>query len=243
MKKCAIKTIESHPLRGMDFLVELNWSHNSITALDDSTFAGAKALDTLLLYDNQISSIAIGTFSLPNLKKLDLSENKLHQISPRLFASASALKFLSLASNPMQQQEKLVLPWGILEFRFVPFGAIDITWYESLPSLRILKLGQCATNVVIWPERSMPSIHTLELTPKSGFADGNVFLADLEKFPNLHDAKFTINTFKFGVRVNNVRGIVPNIHKLIINDVAVTRLDALFKDPSLKAFNNVRGIR
>lgn len=217
MRQCGIAHIEDNSLRGMHHLTELIWNNNGITSLGPNTFSGAPLLEDIFLQYNLISTIAEGTFSVPHLRTLILANNRLQIISHMLFGAAPKLKRLSLAYNPLRLEETFFLPADIEILLFVPYGSINIQWFQSFKSLKVLILGQCDTNFVVWPTIKMLSLHTLELLPNYGFGDEGHIIRSLALFPSLHTAKYTIHTFFNGVGTVTTRQYTAHSHSVPMN--------------------------
>lgn len=92
--------LESTFLRSAPHLTELRLQKNSIRELQPDAFLNSSSLLTLLLYDNQISSLHETNFRhLGNLSHLDLNNNLIRSIPHGAWTGTNRLTYLNLGSN------------------------------------------------------------------------------------------------------------------------------------------------
>lgn len=123
-------------LNGTD-LVHLDASHNVITTVDDSNFAGVPNLETLNLRSNKIAVLPTNAFAgLRNLRKIDLSHNKLTKITGNVFSTMPNLRELILSHNHYLNET---------------FGRSDIDLYVVLgvtTQLQVLRIETSNLNAI-----------------------------------------------------------------------------------------------
>ncbi|CAH2269576.1 leucine-rich repeat neuronal protein 2-like [Pararge aegeria] len=85
----------------------LNLSRNNLTKIQFSLILKSETLAELLLNSNQINEIALNALRLANLKRLDLSDNKLEVIHAGTFDHINNLEYLNLANNKFATFEKI----------------------------------------------------------------------------------------------------------------------------------------
>lgn len=89
----------------------LDLSVNSVTNLPDNGFSSLRSLNTLLLQENALGSLADRSFvGLQSLRVLNMSSNRLSALPPELFQSPRILQHLYLQNNSLK-----VLAPGLLE--------------------------------------------------------------------------------------------------------------------------------
>lgn len=107
LSRNSISKIEDHPFSLMPHLLHLDLSSNSLTVLNFDTFTGLKELKELLLFGNQIVLISPGAFSgLQSLLKVYLSGNRLTELPLGLYTDPGGprnLTFLDVSSNRISE--------------------------------------------------------------------------------------------------------------------------------------------
>ncbi|XP_022119600.2 protein artichoke [Pieris rapae] len=84
---------------GLFFIVELDISHQRLTSIGDFAFVGLDMLEVLMLNNNKIQNVSKSSFdSLRNLRRLDLSDNQIHDLNFEVFYLLK-LQFLSIRGN------------------------------------------------------------------------------------------------------------------------------------------------
>lgn len=79
----------------------LDLSSNNLTDIVKVNMLQSQTMKTLMLNKNNIINIEPNSFSLPNLTHLDLSDNYLEFIEPKIFDNVINLIYLNLASNKL----------------------------------------------------------------------------------------------------------------------------------------------
>ncbi|KAL6435820.1 hypothetical protein ACFW04_005592 [Cataglyphis niger] len=102
LRECRIDRIDSEALAGLTNLVELDLSHNLLTAVPSSSFTDTPFLRDLVLANNPFDKIRSHAFkSTPNLVKLDLSHTQLVEIESKGFVGLELLESLKLNNNQL----------------------------------------------------------------------------------------------------------------------------------------------
>lgn len=100
MKNCTMQEINRDALKGLQVLIELDFSYNHLRVLHPGTFAGLTKLRTLILNNNEIETIEDFLFeNLPFLVKLELKENRLHYVGLQAFVNTGKMQSIFLDSN------------------------------------------------------------------------------------------------------------------------------------------------
>lgn len=86
LRSCRIGQIDDLAFKGLTNLIELDLSHNLLTAIPSGTFQDIPSLRDLILSHNPIQKIDSRTFkTVPGLVKLDLSYCELQMVAPKAF--------------------------------------------------------------------------------------------------------------------------------------------------------------
>ncbi|CAH2046856.1 unnamed protein product, partial [Iphiclides podalirius] len=85
----------------------LDMSSNGLKALRSGNFLRSNSLQELVLKNNEIADIEAGALKFPELKRLDLSNNRLERINGDIFKSIRKLEYLNLADNNFVSFTKL----------------------------------------------------------------------------------------------------------------------------------------
>lgn len=102
LRSCRLGQIHDLAFRGLTNLVELDLSHNLLTAVPSVTLSHITLLRDLTLAKNPIQKIEGHAFTtVPNLVKLDLSHCDLHTIAPQAFEGLLLLHALKLNGNKL----------------------------------------------------------------------------------------------------------------------------------------------
>ncbi|XP_070784548.1 transforming growth factor beta activator LRRC33 [Enoplosus armatus] len=106
-----IQTLQDHSLLSYPSLNTLSLACNRLEKLESNTFQDSKLLDSLNLANNnlcigyQVTSYALKT--LPRLRALDLSENKLDdEMVATLLQNLTSLEYLNLSGNLLQRLDE-----------------------------------------------------------------------------------------------------------------------------------------
>ena len=83
-------------------LLTLDLHGNSIRTLETHAFRGLRALRDLLLYDNALVTLAVGSMAGVGVLNLDLSRNRITAFEDAAFATSS-VRHLGLDSNSMER--------------------------------------------------------------------------------------------------------------------------------------------
>ncbi|XP_076749373.1 leucine-rich repeat, immunoglobulin-like domain and transmembrane domain-containing protein 2 [Xylocopa sonorina] len=102
LRECRIDRIDNEALAGLTNLVELDLSHNLLTAVPTSSFLDTPFLRDLVLSNNPLKRVHSFAFkSTPNLVKLDLSRTQLIEIEAKGFRGLELLESLKLNNNQL----------------------------------------------------------------------------------------------------------------------------------------------
>lgn len=82
-----------------DKAYSLDLSSNGLKVLRPGHLSRSYSLQELILKNNEISDIEAGSFPFPDLKKIDLSNNRLERINGDVFKTIRKLEYLNLADN------------------------------------------------------------------------------------------------------------------------------------------------
>ncbi|KAG6447873.1 leucine-rich repeat-containing protein 70-like [Manduca sexta] len=85
----------------------LDLSFSNLSRIDSTAVLRSKTMRELILNNNAITDIAPDSFSLPELRKIDLSYNSLEFIDKETFKNLKKLQYLNLANNKFTTFEKL----------------------------------------------------------------------------------------------------------------------------------------
>lgn len=80
-------------------IYSLDLSRNNLTNVQPSRILRSKTMAELYLNSNQIREVSTKALRLPNLKKLDLSDNDLEALHEDVFQYIKKLEYLNLANN------------------------------------------------------------------------------------------------------------------------------------------------
>lgn len=104
LRNCRIGQIDDLAFRGLTNLIELDLSHNLLTAVPSGTFQDMPFLRDLILSSNPIQKIDSRAFqTVPGLVKLDLSNCELQTIAPKAFEGIELLESLKLNGNRLSE--------------------------------------------------------------------------------------------------------------------------------------------
>ncbi|XP_055685569.1 leucine-rich repeat-containing protein 24 [Lutzomyia longipalpis] len=102
LRSCRIGQIHDFAFRGLTNLVELDLSHNLLTAVPSVTLSQIPLLRDLTLAKNPIQKIEGHAFTtVPHLVKLDLSHCDLQTVAPQAFEGLRLLHALKLNGNKL----------------------------------------------------------------------------------------------------------------------------------------------
>lgn len=91
-----------------DIVHSLDLSFINIPVVHSTSLLKSNTLVELILNDNDITKIDVDTFQLPQLKKLDLSNNQLEFIDKETFRGVRNLEYLNLSNNRFTTFTKLM---------------------------------------------------------------------------------------------------------------------------------------
>lgn len=141
----------SNDLRfGGKMLQRLDLSFNQIHTIHHGMFDRMIGLTNLNLNGNDLGSIQIDSFiSLKNLRYIDLSINKLEQVSSMLFYKNSKLEVMHLGDNPRLSQlptDGFISHNGYFKIYYLDIsncaiGALGHKTFSTMPHLTTLKLA------------------------------------------------------------------------------------------------------
>lgn len=104
LRGCRIGQIDDLAFKGLTNLIELDLSHNLLTAIPSGTFRDIPSLRDLLLSNNPIQKIDSHAFqNVPGLVKLDLSNCELQTVAPKAFEGIELLESLKLNGNRLTE--------------------------------------------------------------------------------------------------------------------------------------------
>ncbi|RZF35993.1 hypothetical protein LSTR_LSTR005809 [Laodelphax striatellus] len=104
LRACKIGQVDDRAFFGLSNLVELDLSHNLLTAVPSNMFRDVPSLRDINLAHNPIQKIDSHAFrTVPGLVKLDLSHCELQAIAPMAFDGVELLEALKLNGNRLSQ--------------------------------------------------------------------------------------------------------------------------------------------
>ncbi|XP_044254288.1 leucine-rich repeat-containing protein 24 [Tribolium madens] len=104
LRRCRIGQIDNLAFRGLTNLIELDLSHNLLTAVPSGTFRDVPFLRDLVLAYNPIQKIDSQAFkTIPGLIKLDLSNCEIQVIASKAFEGIEMLESLKLNGNRLSE--------------------------------------------------------------------------------------------------------------------------------------------
>ena len=104
LRRCRIGQIDDLAFRGLTNLIELDLSHNLLTAVPSGTFRDVPFLRDLVLSHNPIQKIDSHAFkTIPGLIKLDLSNCEIQVIASKAFEGIEMLESLKLNGNRLSE--------------------------------------------------------------------------------------------------------------------------------------------
>eukprot|EP00042_Codosiga_hollandica_P034804 m.249120 g.249120 ORF g.249120 m.249120 type:complete len:248 (+) comp54496_c1_seq2:883-1626(+) len=141
----------AHMFGNLTSLLLLDLSGNPISALADDTFQGLAALERLLMFDMQLTSLSGGAFAgLPSLVTLYISRSPVTAIEVNTFQALPNLSFLYLANMQLAV---------ISEGMFSGLGALQTLFQDSC---EVASFGSLSSSFFLISEtlggiRSVPS--------------------------------------------------------------------------------------
>ncbi|XP_072021786.1 uncharacterized protein [Amphiura filiformis] len=137
----SLKTITDRPFRNLLSLRYLYLADNQISVINNDAFYGLSQLESLYLQNNVNYLHIIGApfEQTPSLVQLDLSNNRIHDLSSTTFNGLWNLQTLDLSHNLIQ-----TMPGGI---------------FNHLQHLRLLDLSENFMKII--PSHAIASLHSL----------------------------------------------------------------------------------
>lgn len=93
---------ETGAFAGLTKLMHLNLYKNKLIALKRTMFVDALNLNSIDVGCNEIATIEDGTFDLPQLKEILMSENKIKTLSDGIFRGATMVQNIDLQKNQLE---------------------------------------------------------------------------------------------------------------------------------------------
>ncbi|XP_032517243.2 leucine-rich repeat-containing protein 1-like [Danaus plexippus] len=112
---------------GVEDIVELDYSHHSLTDVPTEVFVYERTLETLLCQSNRITELPRQLFMCHGLKYLDLSDNELQAI-PTAISSLVNLQHLNLSRNTLAS-----IPDNMKSLKNLMFLDLSVNPLEKLP--------------------------------------------------------------------------------------------------------------
>lgn len=112
---------------GVEDVVELDYSHQSLTDVPTDVFIYERTLETLFCQCNRITELPRQLFMCHGLKYLDLSDNELQAI-PSAISSLVNLKHLNISRNTLAS-----LPDNMKSLKYLMFLDLSVNPLEKLP--------------------------------------------------------------------------------------------------------------
>ncbi|XP_023936072.2 protein lap1 [Bicyclus anynana] len=112
---------------GVEDIVELDYSHHSLTDVPTDVFVYERTLETLLCQSNRITELPRQLFMCHGLKYLDLSDNELQAI-PSAISSLVNLQHLNISRNTLAS-----IPDNMKSLKNLIFLDLSVNPLEKLP--------------------------------------------------------------------------------------------------------------
>ncbi|XP_050307012.1 leucine-rich repeat neuronal protein 2-like isoform X2 [Anthonomus grandis grandis] len=211
-------SIPTESFRNQQKLQELHLNKNKLNILNNTTFAGLKALTVLNLRENFLEEITKGVFSiLPKLEELNLSQNRISKIEEGAFSGLLSLRVLylddnlltSVPSNTFSGVASLAeLHLGLNAFYTLPDEA-----FAGLSKLSVLDLGSGGINNISQQAfKGLTSLRNLNLADNRLQTIPTTQLGLLERLEEL-----TIGQNSFGViKKESFKGL-KNLRKIDVS--------------------------
>ena len=184
-----VNNVQSGTFETLTRLEELSLRHNMLSAISPDVFLGLSNLKKLDLSNNRIKNIENMLNSLYRLEHLDLSYNHLSDLRTGVFRSQLHLVSLRLDGNSLQNLHGYVFQ-GLQNLKYLSLRkcnlvAITSDMFSIVRSITTLDLGQNhITELPLSQEfRNLPSLQNL-------FLDSN----QLSEFKNAQFSGITLNT-------------------------------------------------
>lgn len=218
-----IETIQDNAFDGMTKLKILRLGNNRIRSLGRLAFAGATNLRLLVLDSNQIDTIEEGAFSLPNLEKLYITNNKLTILSDFLLMGAPLIQQVYLDNNEIVRIGKAFSDCNkltILSLSRNPIEDIQLSTLTALKDLNTVFMEHTKLKLPEEVSESAPTDSKLKMIWLSGnnlsspdifkhlsiFGQLEQIYANANRFPTINDAAKIKNYFpgikRLGLAVN-----------------------------------------
>lgn len=100
MRNCTLQEINRDALRGLNILIELDFSNNQVNILHPGTFTETTRLRTLIMNNNEIEVLEDNLFvNLTFLYKIEFKSNRIHRIGNHIFVDVPFIKSIFLDNN------------------------------------------------------------------------------------------------------------------------------------------------
>lgn len=234
-----ISEIEENAFDGLTNLKRLYLSGNQLTEINSWTFAGAENLQQLLIDDNQIRSIESQSFNLPNLRKIDLKNNRLESLPENLFTLSPMLEQVDVSKNRLTRVRSLL--GGCKNVYRLSLSdnpqLEDADLYDTiqhLPEISYLHLANTALKLPdSTPTNEMDSPLTHVDLANNGLTRSDI-LNLLRPFQNLKTLELQRNHLKRLDRIDDIRAAFPRLELINLTNNA---LDADWFNEAKAIFN------
>ncbi|XP_046584138.1 slit homolog 1 protein-like [Haliotis rubra] len=98
-----IQTIQPDTFAGLSSLETLNLNSNKLTALPPGLFEGLGNLSSILITNNKIVSIEGAFQNLSNVKRMDLGNNRIDELTDNTFQGMKNLVYLMMPNNKIKK--------------------------------------------------------------------------------------------------------------------------------------------
>jgi Leucine-rich repeat (LRR) protein len=163
-------------------------SKNKLESLKDKDFKGFKNLETLSLYDVNLSKLPVGIKYLKSLRELDLYHNHL-RLLPKEIGQLSNLRTLAVSFNELWKIPEEIISMSNLKVLYIHHNKLD--FLADLPNLTHLDIGYNAF-------RQLPaSIFKIETLQEFDFIGNQLAIIPNEilAMPNLKRVYLNNNDF------------------------------------------------
>ncbi|XP_037312430.2 toll-like receptor 22 [Pungitius pungitius] len=205
---CSIPTVSSLQLRQNDLhyinaqffqlcanITEMDLGQNTIKNISYEAFRSLPGLKILNLSLNKLYSVQPATSNLPTLEELDLSQNYIAALGCNSFANLTMLKILSLHRNSITVLKKCVfeglIKLQVLKLQNNSISKLDGAFTIHLPNLKQLRLN--INKLTVIKRRDFAGLQSLEnLTLDNNLIDKMEF-GSFSGLSNLTDLQLSKN--------------------------------------------------
>ncbi|KAM9451524.1 uncharacterized protein Hap1MRO34_021817 [Clarias gariepinus] len=234
MQRNRISKLTAYMLDPCSNLTELDFGDNEISTISAPIFEGLTQLKKIYLKVNKLTEVNNSFRNLLMLEYLDLSRNRISDLTCTDFANLTQLNTLYLYSNKISKLFKCVFKdlnnLEILKMGTNKLLKIDIAFKQGLPSLKYLQVTYNKLSTIRKESfKSLSSLRTLDL------GDNQIFEIEPHAFSGLanltdlllHSNRITGKTIKDPAVFSGM----PNLKTLELHSNVIQYEDDMLQDP------------